>query len=99
MNRSEMKARFQEIFKISYEEGVDRLKLLLRRSVDFTVISSVIDNVESSKVSMNERDFGIFAFFSCLGAGFIEELGVDMLSEKQEEFIEAEFEEISPEEI
>jgi hypothetical protein len=93
--RKEVTDRFEGIFKIPYEEGISRLKRLLKRSISFESFGSV----GYSKISMNERDFGIFAFFACLGANHLEELGIPALPahglvEDESEIIEAEFEEV-----
>jgi hypothetical protein len=91
MSKEVIETRFEELFGISYERGLERLRVLLRRSVNFQKFTGMINNMEISRISMSERDFGIFAFFACLGAGVVEELGISSLPETTEEIIDAEF--------
>lgn len=89
--RQDIEDRFEEIFGISYERGLKRLRDLLRRSVNFSKFTLDFGNIDVSKISMSECDFGIFAFFACLGAGYVEELGISLLPETTEEIIDADF--------
>lgn len=82
--KKEIETRFEDIFGLTYSEGLERFGLLVKRAVRFERFAPV-GMFDGSKVSMNERDFAIFAFFGCLGAGLIEELGLPALPHHLEE--------------
>ena len=84
--QEEIEKRFTELFGLTYEEGVKRLKCLIRRTITFQRFEP------GGMLSMTERDFGIVAFFACLGAGYIEELGIPKLPPMN--VLDAEYEEI-----
>lgn len=81
--KEQIEKRFEAIFGVPYAKGLERFRTLLKRSVRFEKFapSGMFD---ASSISMNERDFGIFAFFGCLGAGLIEELGLPALPPHEE---------------
>ena len=87
----EIEGKFEELFGMSYEVGLERLRLLIRRTVSFQRFSP------GGNLSMTEKDFGLVAFFACIGAGYIEELGLPKLPEPKTPsssvVIDAEFEE------
>jgi hypothetical protein len=97
--RDDIELKFQTIFGISYAEGVYRLKILIMRSISMECfIHHEKDRSWHSKISMNEKDFKMLAFFAMLGAGYMEELGLKALPSHDEKYekslvIEAEFEE------
>lgn len=85
--QEEIEKRFEELFNLTYEEGINRLKVLIRRTITFQRFEP------GGTLSMIERDFGLVAFFACIGAGYIEELGISKLPEPKNT-LDAEYEEI-----
>ncbi len=71
--------RFQQIFKIPFDEGLKQVALLLRRSAKFGVDPDLA-SMEYSRISMTERDFSLIAFFAFMGAEALDDLGIKKLS-------------------
>ena len=70
--------RFQQIFKIPFDEGLKQVAILLRRSARFGVDPDLA-SMEYSRISMTERDFSLIAFFAFMGAEALDDLGIKKL--------------------
>jgi hypothetical protein len=78
MKRQIIMQKFEEIFDMPYEQGLSKLRELLKKQVNFNKFT-VDYSFDYSSVSMNERDFAIFAFFACLGSGFADVIDIKSL--------------------
>lgn len=88
MEQEEINKKFREIFNRSFEEGRDRLRLLMRRTVAYQKFWPEGD------LSMTPNDFALVSFFACLGAGQVEEFINRVPPEKKLNVLDVEYEEV-----
>lgn len=67
----ELEQAFEAMFRMTVEEGRKRLRYLVKNSITMGRFTAPM-SLDSSKISVTEKDFAIVAFFGCVGAGTLD---------------------------